>query len=474
MKKTLPLSLLLIVLFSCVNTKVETEQAQMDVEDCNCLENYHWIKETFENNDAGFEWVIQKKGMEAYQKFCDSIEAEIKNADDIHRCEEILNDWGKFFRKGHFYVALNSSSSEDGGSVEAEKVSYSVETVEAQVEQTDDEIVGIWESSPYKIGIVLDTINPKRKYVGFIIESGAPGWTKGDVKLEIFEQDNKLSSNYYMRDHSMEKRDVTLRNETELMLGSMRFINHSKIENEIERKMSDISEPFFYELSDYTTILKIPSFNLDQKPLIDKEIEQNKEKILSHKNLIIDLRNNGGGGDNSWKELIPIIYTNPIKTVGVEYLSTGLNREYLLQNLSFIQRIVLRGFIKKLKSNDGQFVVRDSVYTTELDEVLPNPQNIVVVVDDVCGSSVEQFLLAAKQSEKVRIYGKQTYGALDVSNVTSVLSPDGCFRLGYCTTRTLRPEKDRIDDIGIKPDVEINDSIPGHKWMEFILKEIDN
>jgi C-terminal processing protease CtpA/Prc len=265
-----------------------------------------------------------------------------------------------------------------------------------------------------------------------------------------------------------------LRNETELMLGSMRFINHSKIENEIERKMSDISEPFFYELSDYTTILKIPSFNLDQKPLIDKKIEQNKEKILSHKNLIIDLRNNGGGGDNSWKELIPIIYTNPIKTVGVEYLSTGLNREYLLQNLSFIQRIVLRGFIKKLKSNDGQFVVRDSVYTTELDEVLPNPQNIVVVVDDVCGSSVEQFLLAAKQSEKVRIYGKQTYGALDVSNVTSVLSPDGCFRLGYCTTRTLRPEKDRIDDIGIKPDVEINDSIPGHKWMEFILKEIDN
>ncbi len=38
-------------------------------------------------------------------------------------------------------MALNSSSSEDGGSVEAEKVSYSVETVEAQVEQTDDEIV---------------------------------------------------------------------------------------------------------------------------------------------------------------------------------------------------------------------------------------------------------------------------------------------------------------------------------------------
>ena len=47
-------------------------------------------------------------------------------------------------------MALNSSSSKKRGSVEAEKVSYSVETVEAQVEQTDDEIVGIWESSLIK------------------------------------------------------------------------------------------------------------------------------------------------------------------------------------------------------------------------------------------------------------------------------------------------------------------------------------
>lgn len=58
-------------------------------------------------------------------------------------------------------------------------------------------------------------------------------------------------------------------------------------------------------------------------------------------------------------------------------------------------------------------------------------------------------------------------------NVTTEVSPDGCFSVGYCTTRTLRPEADRIDDIGIKPDIEINDSIPKHKWIELILKNID-
>lgn len=473
MKKTLIVTLSFIFLFSCNNTQKETEQIQTDIHDCNCIENYYWIKETFEKNDAGFEWIIQKKGMEEYQKFCDSIEAELKNAEDIFRCTEILNDWGKFFRKGHFYIALNQSASASKDTAEIEKVTYSIETVETQTEQTNDGIVGVWDSSPYKIGIVLDTLNPERKYVGFIIESGVPEWTEGDVKLEIFDRDNKLISNYYMQNHSIEKRDVSLKSETELMVGTMRFINNSKIESEIEKKLSDVSKPLFHVLSENTTILKIPSFNSNQKSMIDNEIEQNRESILAHKNLIIDLRNNGGGSDASWKELIPFIYTNPIKTIGLEYLSTELNRNYLQQNMSFLQKLFSRKFIKDLKRKDGKFVASDTIYTTKLDEILPNPTNVYILVDDMCASSVEQFLLAAKQSKKVKIYGKQTYGALDASNVSEALSPDGCFKLGYCITRTLRPENDRIDNIGIKPDIEISDSISKHNWIEFMLKEIE-
>ncbi|NLO69750.1 MAG: hypothetical protein GX102_02120 [Porphyromonadaceae bacterium] len=473
MKKTLILSLALTLLFSC-NTKTEKEQAQIDSNDCNCLENYHWMKETFEKNDAGFEWIIQKKGEEAYQKFCDSIENEIKEANDIYRCEEILNDWGKFFRKGHFFVASNLPASKVANPDSVEKVNYTIQTIEVQSKQTDDRMIGVWESSPYKIGIVLDTLNPTRKYVGFIIESGVSEWTKGDVKLEIFEQDNKLSSNYYMQDRSIEKRDVHLIGGYELMIGSMNFINTSKIDNEIEKKLLDETKPLFYNFSAQTAILKIPSFNSDQKSKIDELIEQNREQILSHKNLIIDLRNNGGGSDKSWKELIPFIYTNPIKNIGVELLSSELNREKFLGNFTFIQKLLLRKSIKRWESNDGKFVVvTDSVFINKMDDVLPNPENVIVVVDEICASSVEQFLLSAKQSKKVKIYGKLTFGALDVSNVASVTSPDRCFKLGYCLTRTLRPEKDRIDNIGIKPDVEINDSIPKHKWIEFVLNEIE-
>jgi hypothetical protein len=333
-------------------------------------------------------------------------------------------------------------------------------------------MVGIWSSPPYKIGIVKDTIKSGRKYVGFIIDSEVLEWKEGQVKLEIFTRDNQLFAHFYMRDYSVERRNVALESEVELHVGNMLFINNLKGDT-LEQNLLGASKPLFYKLSEQTTLLRIPSFNSDQTKLINGLIEENRPTILSHQNLIIDLRGNGGGADRSWREIVPLIYTNPIKTVGVEFLSTSLNRKYLKDNMSFVQKLFSRKFLKKMDNNDGEFVRRDSTYITELDEVLPTPQNVIVLVDELCASSVEQFLLAAQQSKKVEIYGNQTFGALDVSNVANVVSPDKCFALAYCTSRTLRPKSNRIDDIGIMPDFEINDSIPKCQWISFVLDRIE-
>jgi hypothetical protein len=37
-------------------------------QDCNCLDNYKWVKKTFEENDAGFQYAIEQKGQLAYEK----------------------------------------------------------------------------------------------------------------------------------------------------------------------------------------------------------------------------------------------------------------------------------------------------------------------------------------------------------------------------------------------------------------------
>lgn len=472
MKKLFIFPLITILFVSCNLKEQNANVVKANIEDCDCLSNYHWLKKTFEENDAGYRWVIEEKGLEVYQQFCDSIEQEIKYAKDMYECQAIFRDWGKFFRKGHFGISLNVASVSSDTISEPETVNYTVQSISEQSEKTNDIMVGVWSSPPYKIGIVQDTIKSGRKYVGFIIESEVPEWKEGQVKIEFFQRNNQLFAHFYMRDFSVERRSVALESDVELYVGNMLFTNNLK-GDPLEQKLLGTSNPFFYKLSERTTLLRIPSFNSDQTKLINGLIEENRPAILSHENLIIDLRGNGGGADRSWNELIPFIYTTPIKTIGAEFLSTSLNREYLKNNTSFIGKLLIRKFFKNLDSNDGGFVSRDSMSIRDLDDILPNPQNVIVLVDELCASSVEQFLLAAQQSKKVEIYGKQTFGALDVSNVANAVSPDKCFVLAYCTSRTLRPKSNRIDDIGIMPDFEINDSIPKYQWISFVLDRIE-
>ncbi len=288
--------------------KASREVTIAEIKQCDCLKNWQWIKETFENNDAGFQWAIEEKGLERYRHFCDSIENELKKASDIYECQEIINDWGRFFRKGHFFVSLNQIKATDNATVKTETVDYSIETVKLQTQKLKDSMVGIWQSFPYKIGIVRDTVNFNRKYVGFIIESEVPEWGKGEVKIEFFDKNNQLTANFYMQDHSVETRNVWLRNEAELSVGNMKFVNTLKV-NALEQQLLGTSKPLFFNLSDETTLLRIPSFNSDQKQAINTLIENNKGAIILHKNLIVDLRGNGGGSDACWKEIIPFIYT---------------------------------------------------------------------------------------------------------------------------------------------------------------------
>lgn len=48
----------------------------------------------------------------------------------------------------------------------------------------------------------------------------------------------------------------------------------------------------------------------------------NKTSIENCENLILDVRDNGGGTDGAYKELLPLIATNPIRSNGIELLCT--------------------------------------------------------------------------------------------------------------------------------------------------------
>lgn len=460
-------------------------------QNCNCESNFQWVKKTFEENDAGFQYIINKKGQTAYNTHNSEILDKIIKAKSDIECTQIIYQWLKFFRSGHFSISLNESknSLQDSNNLPVE-IPKNWETEKVDLKKFEKyinskkelDLEGIWEYGSYKIGI--KKIN--EEYKGFIIKSDVIEWKLNEVKFKI--SNDLKSGTFYMRNKTSEDlKKIEIYGKNYLLLNDVMLKRVSPI-YETEKEIVDFlksqssQKPYLEQLNNSTIFLRIPSFNGSEKSTIDSVLIANKNKLESTENLIIDLRNNGGGSDHSYSELIPYLYTNPIREVRVELYSTKLNNSRMLK---FYENYKKYGFSEEqredfkyaydiLEKNLGKFVMLQGggdgkiVSEQKLDKVLPFPKNVGIIINNGNGSTTEQFLLAAKQSKKVKLFGTTTMGVLDISNLNFVDSPCKKFKLGYSISKSLRIPDMAIDEKGIMPDYYIDKSIPEHKWVSFV------
>jgi len=437
----------------------------------NFYEDFLWIKKTIEENDAGFRYAIEQKGIEAYTKHNEIIANQLRQGNRGLEGFELLYEWLKFFRKDHIdilpsdmnkFISIHKESLKKQNFDNWEKIELDVtDFKDYLINKSKDDIEGIWIYEPYKIGIKKQG----KEYIGFIIEDRSEIWKKGQIKLRIPITKDKIT--YYMQDHSKK-----IFNEPEIIekhLIRFNYVTFRKEYPKIEMNKSlkyyydmiTLSHPFIKKLNENTIILRIPSFSYLEKAKIDSLIKSNKDLLMTMDNLIIDLRNNGGGDDRSFKKLIPFIYTNPIRTIGTEFLSTPLNNKLRNWNTEDLE---------KLNSNIGKFVnLNDSIVSIiKLDTIYSKPKSVGIIINENNASTTEQFLLAAKQSKKVKLFGVTTAGVLDISNVHTVESPNKEIKLRYCLSRSMRIPEMTIDNKGIQPDYYIDETIPKYKWIEFV------
>ncbi len=475
----------LVILFIIVHLSSAFSQQ------CDCHKEYLWMKKTFEENDAGYPWLIKEKGYESYKYFCDSIEILSVNANNVLDCETLLSSWESFYREGHIGVAFldqaNTSDDSKLSEIEiidkysnAEKVDYNPDSYKQF--NVHDSLQGIWTSNPYVIEFVKDTLNNDRAYVGFVLSSGLAQWQPKQVKFEIFKKNEELDACYYSFSHRKGISRVKKYGQNIIKIGPYlltKELDYSNIEvDSLSFAIMNSDKCKIFDLSDQTLLLRIPTFEVSKKCQIDHVLKNNKKRIISHPNLIIDLRNNGGGGDRSWQNIIPFIYTKPITTYNDEFLSTPVNVKYfnyVNKNCSFFEHIFINMLIKSLEKHPDSFVniLEEQVSIKKLKRIYPYPQKVYIIVNGNCASSTEQFILAAKQSLKVNLYGQKTRGCLDVSNVAEAISPDSTLKINYCVSRTLRPVDQRIDGIGIQPDVVIPDSVSVFDWVKYVQNAIE-
>jgi hypothetical protein len=456
---------------------------------CNCQSNFEWVKKTFEENDAGFLYVIGIKGKEAYLEHNRQFLEKVKQAKTRDECGSLLYDWMTFFRPGHIAIRMNDNNTAARPAAPTpalnqfphwETASIDIEKFENYLgRKKEADFEGIWETPPYTIGISKEG----DAYVGFIIESGADTWKKGQVKLKITPDEKGLHATFYLRDHSaVASDDIHLTGKNHLQIGQFELARISPVFTD-EKKIADYyrllasQKPYVETLNSTTLYLRIPSFQQDAKKDIDSVLAANRAKILATENLILDIRSGQGGSDVSYEGILPFLYTDPIRTVGLEFLSTPLNNQRMLDfidkpeyGFNDEEKKWARESYDKLQKHLGQFINLDTavVGIQKYDTVYPYPRSVGIIINNHNGSTDEQFLLAAKQSRKVKLFGTTTFGELDISNMYFVPSPCNEFTLGYSLSRSMRIPGMTIDGKGIQPDYYLDTGIPDYEWVEFV------
>ena len=324
-------------------------------QNCNCESNFQWVKKTFEENDAGFQYVIDKKGLDAYNAHNATFLNKIKNAKSDIECTQTIYHWLKFFRSGHIAIVSNENKSNSQTQIVQPPASpTNWETVQIDDKKFEKyinskkqaDIEGIWVTGSYVIGVKKFD----NEYKGFIISAkGIENWKPNDLKFK-FSSDKKSGSYYLRNKNSQEIKNVELVGKNYLKIDDFILKRISPKYNEdptVEQYFRLISaeKPFLEEINNTTLLLRIPSFDGSNKKVIDSVLVANKQKIETRDNLIIDLRNNGGGSDGSYSNIIPYIYTNPIRTVRTQMYSTKLNNHRMLEmyeimkNMASIKKI---------------------------------------------------------------------------------------------------------------------------------------
>lgn len=383
-KKNLPLLLFLII--SLVYSQEQ---------DCNCIDELDTMSKLIKNSKS-YKTQIKKEARESdFNVWKEEIKREIAN-DSLSKffCVGYLQKYISFIEDKHNQVYFIPDN------ITENVPAYSKE-IDTTLKSTD-QVSGIYYAGSDKVLVQKenDTI-----WYGITLKSDSKEWTKGKIRLRI----EKTANNNFEIFEYFQNGLLFYQKNIEILNGRIHSTFWNKDNNYFFNK--NFKDNFTYK-SINSSFDYVGIKTLRRTSSLMKEAatfyENNLEK-LTRENLIIDLRNNGGGSINQLKPLIKSLKRN--KTI----------------------------------------------------------RKIYVLINFKTGSSAELATLALKEDKRTIIAGENSRGmvAYGYGN-NSFSAKTNCLKYNVVLSTKRSGKYGRYENIGIKPNFELDNK---SDWIDQIVKE---
>ena len=285
-----------------------------------------------------------------------------------------------------------------------------------------------WEKSKKKIKKLLDNVQDDIElFIGFnILARNAPFSHYG-----IFIQEKEIESDTLKKKNQAEKD-----------------------ENEIVKHAVD-----FKEINTQTAYLKIKTFEAYAKKDLQNILPQIVNK--NYKNLIIDIRDNGGGGIIAASEFAKYLVDDDILVgyfITNKLAYSGFQSD-LFNTLPEIDMKSDKKFMENLTKGKGAKLIfkhqTNKIYTG----------NLYVLVNGNTASTCEPIVYLLKKTNKATIVGKNTMGAMLSANYFNV---DNKYNLYLPIADFYTFDGIRLEGVGVTPNVETKSENALDKTLEII------
>lgn len=457
--------------------------------DCDCAAVLTWTAAYLERNYPGFLDKVTSATRAEHDALRDRLTRAAATAANDDACGPILEEYIAWFRDPHTVIrrAGLGALPNDPDAIRARFADWPSRTVsEAEVRDrtarsapAGDALDGIWEIAGANYRLAMAPGEDPGSWQAVVLEADSVWWVPGQIKGSFQRTGpGEFVAETYRANHDAVHDTARLQNGVLRLSGGGAWVrawpdnpsgyDRARYDASANRSLA------VRQLDDHTMLVQIPTFDPGQAERIDSIIDANWHHLTGTPNLIIDVRGNGGGGDRSFQALRPLLYTGPVVTKGLSTYATEDNINSLLRivrdtPLPGDVRAEIDSMIAEMRVRPGELVGQPPD-TAMFDSTLPQPQRIAVLTDRFCASSCEAFILVARQSEKVTVYGENTGGFMDYGNTLPVQSPCPAFVLHQPVSRSNHLAERAYDNIGLQPEVHVPDDVV--YWLEWVHERL--